>query len=142
MSCLHFVPPTQYLFSPLPACLTGEAIYATITGVQSTGVQACAKHFIGDQQEFFRYSESSDIDQRTLQEKCLYPFQRAVEASVTFLICSYNRINGTYACENPALIGKTGLLKAQLGFGGYVMSDWGATHGFAPSTSASGLDVE
>ena len=132
----------QCLFLPLPAYLTGEAVYATITGVQSTGVQACAKHFVGNQQESFRYSESSDIDQRTLQEKYLYPFQRAVDAGVACVMCSYNRINGTYACENPALIGETGLLKGQLGFEGYVVSDWGATHGFAPGTSAAGLDVE
>ncbi|KAF9515677.1 glycoside hydrolase family 3 protein [Hydnum rufescens UP504] len=102
-------------------------------GVDSylTGEAACAKHFIGNQQESFRYSESSVIDQRTLQEKYVYPFRRAVDAGVACVMCSYNRVNGTYACENPALIGETGLLKGQLGFKGYVVSDWGATHGSA-----------
>ncbi|KAF9515679.1 glycoside hydrolase family 3 protein [Hydnum rufescens UP504] len=133
---------TSYIFFPTPAYLTGEVVYATVVGVQSTGVQACAKHFIGNQQESFRCSESSIIDQRTLQEKYASPFQRAVRAGVMCVICSYSRISGTYACENAALIGETGLLKGQLGFKGYVVSDWGRTHGLAIGNTAAGLDIE
>lgn len=65
--------------------LTGEAAYETVMGVQGTGVQACAKHFIGNSQESFRFTESSIIDVRTLQEKYWYPFQRAIDADVTYV---------------------------------------------------------
>ena len=83
------------------------------------------------------------IDQRTLVEKYWRPFSRAVDADVSCTMCSYNRVNGTYACMNGALIGETGLLKSKLStFKGYVLSDWGATHGSASDTALAGLDVE
>ena len=122
--------------------LAGECAYATITGVQSVGVQACAKHLILNSQETYRFLESSNTDQRTLMEKYFAPFWRAVDADVGCVMCSYNRVNDTYACENPALIGESGLLKKTVGFKGFVVSDWGATHGSPADNANAGLDVE
>jgi beta-glucosidase len=124
------------------AYLTGEAVYATIVGVQSVGVQAVAKHAIGNQQEAFRFTEESIIDQRTLMEKYFLPFQRAIDANVSGVMCSYNRVNGTYACVDPAIISGSGILKGYGGHKGYVVSDWGATHGGAAALANAGLDIE
>ncbi|CAK5269088.1 unnamed protein product [Mycena citricolor] len=127
-------------FGPDPY-LSGEAAYYTIIGVQNVGVQACAKHFNGYNQEHWRYGMISNIDDRTMHELYLYPFLRAIEANVTSVMCSYNQFNGTSACQNPGLIGPSGLLR-QNGFKGYVVSDWGATHASADTNANSGLDME
>ncbi|KAI0757133.1 beta-glucosidase, partial [Daedaleopsis nitida] len=116
--------------------LTGEVAYESIVGVQSQGVQACAKHFINNEQEHFRDSSSSIVDDRCQHELYLHPFLRSVQAGVASVMCSY--INGTYACENDKTI--NGLLKGELGFQGYVMSDWYATHSTAPAANG-GLDM-
>lgn len=118
--------------------LTGEVAYELITGVQSQGVQACAKHFINNEQEHFRESSSSTVDDRTQHEIYLHPFLRSVQANVASIMCSYNQINGTFACENDKAI--NGLLKGELGFQGYVMSDWYATHSTIPAANG-GLDM-
>ncbi|KAL4796636.1 glycoside hydrolase superfamily [Aspergillus venezuelensis] len=123
-------------FSPDPY-LTGELFTETINGIQDGGVQACAKHFIGNEQETQRQqttspggktieSVSSNIDDTTMHEMYLWPFQQAVRAGVASVMCSYNRINQTYGCQNSKTL--NGILKGELGFQGYVMSDWGATH--------------
>lgn len=122
--------------------LTGEAVFATIKGVQSVGVQACGKHLIANSQEAYRYAYSSVVDERTLMEKYYLPFQRAIDADVAALMCSYNKINGTYACEDPTTIGASGLAKGVSAFKGYVVSDWGATHSAAATVANSGLDLE
>jgi beta-glucosidase len=83
--------------------------------------------------------ESSNADDRTLHEIYLWPFARAVEAGVGAIMCSYNRINETYACQNNDTL--TTILKGELGFRGFVMSDWGATMSGAPSILA-GLDMD
>lgn len=124
------------------AYLTGEAAYATIVGVQSAGVQAVAKHAIANSQEAYRYVENSVVDERTLMEKYFYPFQRAIDANVAGVMCSYNRVNGSYACVNPSVIGGGGILKGYGGHKGYVVSDWGATHGDAADLANAGLDIE
>lgn len=132
----------------------------TITGMQDVGVQACAKHFIGNEQETQRnptypYVEldddsisitevdkeavSSNIDDRTLHELYLWPFANAVHAKVSAIMCAYNRINGSYACQNSKV--QNGILKGELGFQGYVMSDWGATHSGVAAIE-SGLDMD
>lgn len=122
----------------------------TIHGIQSVGVQACAKHFVGNEQETQRSNTfladvteiaaiSSNIDDRTLHELYIWPFANAVKANVSSFMCSYNRLNQTYACENDSLI--NGLLKKELGYEGYVMSDWFATHSGAKSINA-GLDLD
>ncbi|KAK1447353.1 glycosyl hydrolase family 3 N terminal domain-containing protein [Colletotrichum melonis] len=129
--------------------LTGIAMQHTIQGMQSAGVQACAKHFIGNEQETQRTNSwlangteiaaiSSNIDDRTLHELYLWPFADSVRAGVASVMCSYNRLNQTYACENSGLLND--ILKTELAFKGYVMSDWFATHSGAESIN-NGLDM-
>ncbi|KAI0778053.1 beta-glucosidase [Trametes elegans] len=118
--------------------LTGEVAFELIQGVQSQGVQACAKHFLNNEQEHFRDSSSSNVDDRTQHELYLHPFLRSVQANVASVMCSYNQVNGTYACENDGTINR--LLKGELGFQGYVMSDWYATHSTSPAANG-GLDM-
>ncbi|KAJ9634467.1 hypothetical protein H2204_006292 [Knufia peltigerae] len=136
-------------FSPDPY-LTGVAAEETIMGMQQSGIQACLKHFIGYEQETQRNpslspdnvtieSVSSNIDDRTLHELYLWPFANGVKAGVASIMCSYNRINGSYACQNSKT--QNGLLKGELGFQGYVMSDWGGTHSGVASINA-GLDMD
>ncbi|KAL1952140.1 hypothetical protein VTO73DRAFT_1289 [Trametes versicolor] len=114
--------------------LSGELAFETITGIQSVGVQACAKHYINNEQEHFRDSSSSNVDDRTEHELYSYPFLRSVQANVASVMCSYNQINGTYSCENDKTL--NGLLKGEFGFQGY----WWATHSGAPAVNA-GLDM-
>ncbi|KAF7364847.1 Glycoside hydrolase family 3 protein [Mycena venus] len=118
--------------------LSGEGAFETITGLQSQGVQATAKHFVNNEQEHFRTTSTSNVDDRTQHEIYTIPFLRSVQAGVAAIMCSYNQINGTYACENDKTL--NGILKGEFGFQGYVMSDWGATHSTAPAVMA-GLDV-
>ncbi|GKT45189.1 putative beta-glucosidase G [Colletotrichum spaethianum] len=129
--------------------LTGIAMRLTIDGMQSAGVQACAKHFIGNEQETQRTNSwlangteiaaiSSNIDDRTLHELYLWPFADSIRAGVASVMCSYNRLNQTYACENSGLLND--ILKSELAFEGYVMSDWFATHSGAESIN-NGLDM-
>ena len=134
-------------FSPDPF-LSGVAMQETIRSAQALGIQACAKHFIGNEQETHRTSEttngaevagiSANIDDRTLHELYLWPFADAVKAGVASLMCSYNRVNMTYSCENAPLLNN--ILRLELGFEGYVMSDWFATHSGARAINA-GLDL-
>ncbi|OAQ58172.1 beta-glucosidase [Pochonia chlamydosporia 170] len=124
-------------FSPDPY-LTGIAMANTINGMQAAGVQACAKHVIGNEQEQNREGISSNIDDRTNHELYLWPFADAIKANVSSIMCSYNKVNRTHACENKQLL--QGLLKDELDFQGYIMSDWGAQHSTAESANA-GLDM-
>jgi len=109
-----------------------------VTGYQSKGVLAVMKHFALNNQETNRQTVNSIVpDARTLFELYYPPFQACVDAGVAAAMCSYNRVNGTYACENSQLLAQD--LKTTMGFEGWVMSDWGATH----STSAvQGLDQD
>ncbi|KAI0639272.1 beta-glucosidase [Trametes polyzona] len=118
--------------------LTGEVAFEMIQGIQSQGVQACAKHYINNEQEHFRDSSSSNVDDRTQHEIYAHPFLRSVQANVASVMCSYNQINGTFACENDKAL--NGLLKGEMGFQGYVMSDWYATHSTTPAANG-GLDM-
>ncbi|KAJ0275857.1 glycoside hydrolase 3 [Colletotrichum noveboracense] len=124
-------------FGPDPY-LMGVATHATIEGMQSAGVQATAKHYIVNEQEVSRETISSNVDDRTMHELYLWPFAEAVKANVASVMCSYNKVNGTWACENDAVMNK--LLKQELGFPGYVMTDWAASTGTA-SGANSGLDM-
>ena len=96
-----------------------------IRGIQSRHVGACPKHFLANNQEHYRQTSNSVVDERALREIYLASFEEAVkEAKPWTIMCSYNRINGTYACENKALL--TDVLRGEWGFDGYVMTDWGA----------------
>ncbi|KAL9550982.1 hypothetical protein MBANPS3_004484 [Mucor bainieri] len=118
--------------------LTGVVAAETIKGIQSEGVIATAKHYLLNDQELNRNTGSSDADERTLHEVYLWPYARSVEAGVASVMCSYNKLNGTYACENDYILNT--LLKEELGFKGFVQSDWGATHSTIASAN-SGLDM-
>ncbi|KAJ3570339.1 hypothetical protein NPX13_g5759 [Xylaria arbuscula] len=136
-------------FGPDPY-LSGAAANASVMGIQSAGVQACAKHLIANEQETQRTSTTSDdgsvveaissnVDDRTLHELYLWPFGDAVKAGTSTVMCSYNRLNGSYACANSDVL--TEILKDELGFPGYVLSDWYATHATEESANG-GLDIE
>jgi beta-glucosidase len=124
-------------FSPDPV-LTGVAMAETIKGIQSSGVVACAKHFLLNEQEHFREQLSSNADDKTLHELYLWPFADAVKAGVGSVMCSYNQLNNSYACQNSYLINH--ILKDELDFQGFVMSDWNAQHSTVAS-ALSGLDM-
>lgn len=114
--------------------LTGAMGAALIRGIQGQGVMAQAKHYVAYD------SDGNDIfvDPQALREIYVAPFVEAVNAGVSSIMCSYNKLNGTYACGNKeALID---ILRNELGFKGFVTSDWGATH--APSFINNGLDME
>lgn len=110
-------------FSPDPY-LTGTMVNTTVIGMQSSGVQACTKHYIANEQETQRNPStvngvqieaiSSNIDDRTMHELYLWPFADAVKAGTASIMCSYNRINQTYGCQNSKTL--NGLLKDELGF--------------------------
>ncbi|CAG7851315.1 Probable beta-glucosidase L; AltName: Full=Beta-D-glucoside glucohydrolase L; AltName: Full=Cellobiase L; AltName: Full=Gentiobiase L; Flags: Precursor [Serendipita indica DSM 11827] len=117
--------------------LAGEAAYETIVGMQSQGVQACAKHYLNNEQEHGRRTTTSEVDERTQHELYLHPFLRSVQAGVASVMCSYNLINDTYACENDVSLNKW--LKKELNFEGYVMSDWDANH--STESANHGLDM-
>ncbi|KAF3155651.1 hypothetical protein TWF569_009013 [Orbilia oligospora] len=102
----------------------GVGMTEVITGVQSVGVQACAKHYIGNEQERNRETMSSNIDDRTMHELYLWPFADAAKANVATFMCSYNKLNSSWACDNDYALNK--LLKGELGFRGQVLSDWNA----------------
>jgi len=109
-----------------------------IVGVQEQGVIACVKHYAFNEQETDRMAQDSLVDDRTAWELYYPPFEAAVKAGAGAFMCSYNRVNGVYACENNKLLNKD--LKGEMGFHGIVMSDWAATH--STKAIAKGLDVE
>jgi len=114
--------------------LTGAMGAGLIRGVQGQGVMAQAKHYVAYDTD----GSNVFVDPQTLREIYVAPFVDAVNAGVSSIMCSYNKLNGTYACGNrDSLIG---ILRNELGFKGFVTSDWGATH--APSFINNGLDME
>ncbi|GAA5799375.1 hypothetical protein HPULCUR_004789 [Helicostylum pulchrum] len=118
--------------------LIGVLAEETVIGVQSQGVIAMAKHYILNEQEVNRNKTSSQIDDRTLHEVYLWPFARAVEAGIGSVMCSYNKINGVYACENDYTLNT--ILKGELDFKGFVCSDWIATMSTVNAAN-NGLDM-
>ena len=118
--------------------LTARTVAADVHGIQSQGLIATAKHFAENNQEINRDGVNVNVDEQTLHEIELRGFQAAVEAGAGSVMCSYNRVNGDPVCGNAELLNT--VLRTQLGFTGWVMSDWGATH----STDAitKGLDQE
>jgi len=115
--------------------LTSEMGVAEVKGIQSQHVMAQIKHFVG----YDSNSGSTFIDDQTLHEVYVAPFEAAIrKADVSSIMCSYNRLNGTYACGNKDSL--TTILRDQIGFKGFVTSDWGAVH--AVKFINAGLDME
>lgn len=122
---------------PIVSGVLGAAI---VQGIQSQGVGTSLKHFAANNQENDRMRSSSDVDPRPLREIYLRGFQRVVEdAQPWTVMCSYNRINGVYASEDPWLL--TQVLRDEWGFEGLVVSDWGAVNERVPGLAA-GMDLE
>ncbi|CDK28769.1 unnamed protein product [Kuraishia capsulata CBS 1993] len=132
--------------------LTGSLAYETVVGLQKN-VVACVKHYIGNEQETnrsppgsyggtsatkYNASVSANIDDKTMHEAYLWPFQDSVHAGAGSIMGSYNRVNNSYACQNSKAL--NGLLKTELGFQGFVVSDWGGQHTGIASANA-GLDM-
>ncbi len=118
----------------------GQMAIAEIEGIQSQGPIADANMYLTMNQEDNRFKEDSIVDRRTLHEIYLPPFEAAIEqGQVGTVMCAYVKTDGSYSCENPYLL--TTLLRKQLDFQGWVMSDWGATHSTVASANA-GLDQE
>ncbi len=120
--------------------LSGELAASFINGVQAGGVGVSLKHFAANNCEYHRLSISSEVDMRALREIYLKGFEIAIKKSNPWTVmCSYNRINGVYASQNEWLLDK--LLRQEWGYGGVVMSDWGAV--LDPVLAhARGLDLE
>ena len=109
--------------------------------MQSQNVGVSVKHFAANSQEYNRMSSDSVVDERTLREIYLSAFETAVKDSKPWTImCSYNRINGTFAAENKRLL--TDILRDEWGFDGYVMSDWGATTADRVKCLEAGMELE
>ncbi len=120
--------------------LSGQTAVAEIEGIQENPVIATVKHFAVNSQETDRYYVSSNVDDRTLHEIYLPPFEAAVrDAGVGAVMCAYGVINGTFNCQDQALL--TTVLRQQFGFRGFVLSDWGATWSTVQSANA-GLDMD
>ena len=120
--------------------LAGELAASFINGVQSQGVGTSLKHFAGNNQEFQRFSISAEIDERTLREIYLPAFEKAVKKAQPWsVMCSYNKLNGTFASEHNDLL--TQILKKEWGFEGLVVSDWGAVRDRVAALKG-GLDWE
>ena len=126
-----------YSEDPLVA---SEMAGALIHGVQSKNVGTSIKHFLANNQETRRMSCDSRVDERTLHEIYLAAFEGAVKKEKPWTVmCSYNKINGTYAAQNHQYLTET--LRDQWGFEGYVVSDWGAVNNRVEDLKA-GLDLE
>ncbi len=120
--------------------LAGELAASYINGVQSQNVGTSIKHFAANNQENERMSVSAEVDKRTLREIYFPAFETAVKKAQPWTVmCSYNRLNGTYASEHKWLL--TDVLRNDWGFEGYVMSDWGAVRNRVKGIIA-GMDLE
>ncbi len=120
--------------------LAGKTACGEVNGIQSKGVGVAVKHFALNNAENYRFMGNSVCDMRTMREIYLKVFEIVVKESKPHaLMCAYNKINGTYCCENEWLL--CDVLCGEWGFDGLVMSDWGATHDRVKGV-ASGLDLE
>ena len=119
--------------------VAGELAKAYIEGVQSKGVGTSLKHYCLNNREYERLYQTSEIDERTMREIYLTPFEIALSAKPWTVMCSYNLINGVYASENKWLL--RDILRDEFGFDGVVVSDWGAVHNSWKSAKA-GIDLE
>lgn len=131
--------------------LLGQMGAQAVEGIQEAGVIACAKHYIANEQEHFRQVSdavlagyelddaiSANVDDKTMHELYNWPFVDAVHAGVGSIMCSYNQINNSYACQNSKML--NGILKGEMGYQGFVVSDWAAHHS-GVGAAAAGLDM-
>ncbi len=120
--------------------LASQIAVAIIKSVQMGGVAATIKHLVANEQEADRHTVSSKVDERTLRELYLRPFEAAIkDAGVWCVMNAYNRLNGPHCSEHPWLL--TDLVKKEWGFRGLVMSDWGSVYSTAGPIKA-GMDIE
>ncbi|USW53776.1 Putative glycoside hydrolase, family 3, glycoside hydrolase family 3 domain, immunoglobulin [Septoria linicola] len=124
--------------------LSSVGMREVTTGLQGQGVIAQMKHWLLNEQEWRRNpgsmgeSTSSNADDRTIHELYAFPFMDAVHAGAASAMCSYQRVNNSYGCQNSKLL--NGILKGELNFQGFVTSDWQAQHAGVASANA-GLDL-
>jgi beta-glucosidase len=120
--------------------LAGALLGNFVKGVQAQNIIGDLKHYAVNDQESGRNAVNANIDKRSMRETDLLAFQIALGISdAGGVMCSYNRVNGDYACENSYLL--TDVLKKDFQFKGFVLSDWGGTHS-AVKASQAGLDQE
>lgn len=120
--------------------LAGQLAAAFVHGVQGEGVIPSVKHFAGNNEEFERHRINSVIDERTLHEIYLPAFRTAIQEGGAWNVMSaYNKLNGIYCAENVQLLHD--ILRDELGFKGFVVSDWGSTYSTAGTVNA-GMDLE
>ena len=117
--------------------LTGELAAALVEGIQSQGVGACAKHFVANETETDRMSYEVEVDERTLREVYLAPFERLVAQGVWTIMAAYNGVNGHTMTESPLL---ESVLRNEWGFDGLVVSDWTAVRSTVQAANA-GTDL-
>ena len=119
--------------------LAGEIGAAYINGVQEYGVGTSLKHFAMNHQENYRGVINAEVAERPLREIYLAVFEHIIKKSnPTTVMCAYNKINGHFASENKKLI--TDILRGEWGYGGMMISDWGAVHDVANALKA-GMDL-
>lgn len=105
--------------------VSSELAIAYVQAVQSKNVVTTPKHFMANNQEFHRMTSDSIMDERTMREIYLASFENMVKQATPWtMMGSYNKLNGTYLCENKLIL--TDILRDEWGFDGYIMSDWGA----------------
>ncbi|KAF1346502.1 beta-glucosidase-related glycosidase [Delphinella strobiligena] len=124
--------------------LAGAGMSAVTRGIQDNGVIATAKHWLFNEQEYRRLPGTlgeailSNVDDRTAHELYVFPFMEALRENVGSVLCGYQQANNSYSCQNPKLL--NGILKTELGFQGFVMSDWQGQRSGVASANA-GLDL-
>ena len=120
--------------------LSGECATQIIKGIQSNGVIACAKHYVGNDQETNRRQSSSNIPEQALWEIYIEPFYRSVkDADVGAIMTAYNAVNGTFCVKNGRLVQE--YLKNIIGFKGFVMTDWWTITSSDPDNFNNGVDM-
>mmetsp|Transcript_81310 Transcript_81310/g.164681 ORF Transcript_81310/g.164681 Transcript_81310/m.164681 type:complete len:880 (+) Transcript_81310:58-2697(+) len=119
--------------------LGSQLVQPYIQAIQERGIIATVKHWLDNNQEIYRQTMDVEVSDRAQHEIYMPVFKAAIEAGAASVMCSYNKVYGEHACQNHKLL-RT-LLRKELGFRGFVVSDWGATHDAAAS-ALGGLDVE
>jgi beta-glucosidase len=118
--------------------LASQIVAQEVRGIQSQGLIATVKHYVANNFEDGRTSVSADVGEQALHEIYLPGFEAAVAAGAGAVMCSYNRVNGHFACDDPETL--TDILRGELRFTGWVMTDWGAHH--SADALTAGLDQE